>query len=249
MKLTDSFVAGLELPTGKTEHFEWDDSLPGFGVRLRGGTKRWYCQYRVGQQQRRESLGDVRKIRIEAARAIARKRFAAVELGTDPAADRAKAKAEAVEALNTLGVVADRYLSAKKDVLRPSSYAAARRYMAEHWQILRAMPITAIKRADIAAVLQEITAERGRISAARARANLGARHFSRRFKSAFGSTPAVYVEQLRLEEARKRLGLKRHNIKTVAASLGYASADAFGRAFERRFGVRPSVYERQFAPR
>jgi len=82
-----------------------------------------------------------------------------------------------------------------------------------------------------------------------ARANLGARHFSRRFKSAFGSTPAVYVEQLRLEEARKRLGLKRHNIKTVAASLGYASADAFGRAFERRFGVRPSVYERQFAPR
>jgi transcriptional regulator GlxA family with amidase domain len=79
-----------------------------------------------------------------------------------------------------------------------------------------------------------------------ARTHLGARHFSRRFKAAFGSTPAIYVEQLRLEEARKRLAMKRHNIKTVAASLGYASADAFGRAFERRFGVRPSVYGKQF---
>jgi integrase len=36
------------------------------------------------------------------------------------------------------------------------------------------MPLATIKRADIAAVLQEITAERGRIAAARARANLGA---------------------------------------------------------------------------
>lgn len=79
-----------------------------------------------------------------------------------------------------------------------------------------------------------------------ARTHLRARHFSRRFKAAFGSTPAIYVEQLRLEEARKRLAMKRHNIKSVAASLGYASADAFGRAFERRFGVRPSVYGKQF---
>lgn len=82
-----------------------------------------------------------------------------------------------------------------------------------------------------------------------ARANLGTRHFSRRFKSAFGQSPAAYVEQLRLEEARKRLQMKRHNIKRVAASLGYASADAFGRAFERRFGIRPSIYEKQFASR
>jgi integrase len=174
MKLTDSIVNTLQIPPGKSELFAWDDSLPGFGVRLRGGTRRWYCQYRVGQQQRRESLGDVRRIKIEAARKIARARFAAVELGADPAADRQKAKADAVAALNTLGVVADRYLVAKKGVLRPSSYAAARLYMSEHWQALRPLPIADIKRADVAAVLQEISASRGRISAARARANLSA---------------------------------------------------------------------------
>ena len=79
-----------------------------------------------------------------------------------------------------------------------------------------------------------------------ARANLGVRHFSRRFKASFGVTPAAYVERLRLDEARKRLTMKRHNIKSVAASVGYTSADAFGRAFERRFGIRPCHYEKQF---
>jgi transcriptional regulator GlxA family with amidase domain len=79
-----------------------------------------------------------------------------------------------------------------------------------------------------------------------ARVHLGVRHFSRRFKAGFGLTPGDYVERLRLDEARKRLPMKKHNIKSVAASLGYASADAFGRAFERRFGIRPSVYEKQF---
>lgn len=174
MKLTDTIVAGLELPAGKTEHFEWDDALPGFGIRIRVGARRWYIQYRVGRQQRRESLGDVRKIKLEAARKIARQRFAAVELGSDPAADRGKAKADAVAAKNTLGAVADRYLSIKKGELRPSSYTAARRYMTQHWRGLRPLPITTIKRADIAAVMQEIVAERGRIAAARARANLSA---------------------------------------------------------------------------
>ena len=79
-----------------------------------------------------------------------------------------------------------------------------------------------------------------------ARVHLGVRHFSRRFKQSFGLTPAAYVERLRLDEARKRLPMKKHNIKSVAASVGYTSADAFGRAFERRFGVRPSHYEKQF---
>jgi hypothetical protein len=84
MKLSDSIVAELELPSGKTEYFAWDDTLPGFGCRLRAGAKRWYVQYRVGRQQRRESLGDTKKIGIQVARKIARNRFAQVELGKIP---------------------------------------------------------------------------------------------------------------------------------------------------------------------
>jgi integrase len=177
MKLTDAIAATIKLPKGKDEFIVWDETLPGFGLRLRrtssGTTRTWRIQYRIGRQQRSESF-DIRKVKLDAARKIARKRFAAIELGADPAADRQRARADTVAAMNTLGAVSERYLSTKKGELRPSSYSAARRYMTEHWRGLRAMPIAAIKRADIAAVLQEITAERGRISAARARANLGA---------------------------------------------------------------------------
>ena len=40
MKLTKEAVAALAMPPGKTDHFEWDDDLPSFGVRLRGRTKK-----------------------------------------------------------------------------------------------------------------------------------------------------------------------------------------------------------------
>jgi integrase len=174
MKLTDNSVAALELPAGKQELFIWDDTLPGFGVRLRGSTKRWYVQYRAGSQQRRESLGDVRKIKLEAARKIARQRFAAVELGADPAAERIRSRVEAAALKLTIGATADRYLKVKKGQLRPSTYRAAARYFRLHWKALRPMPLGETKRADVAAALQEITAAHGKVAAGRARSNLSA---------------------------------------------------------------------------
>jgi integrase len=131
-------------------------------------------QYRAGSQQRRESLGDVRKVKLDAARKIARQRFAQVELGEDPAADRIRARAEAEALTLTIGAVADRYLAAKQDVVRPATYKAAERYFRVQWKSLRDLPIGAIKRANVAAALQEITKAHGRTSAARARSNLSA---------------------------------------------------------------------------
>jgi integrase len=170
MKLTKDTVATLAPPAGKIDHIEWDDALPGFGVRLRGTGKRWVVQYRAGTQQRRESLGDVRKVSLEDARKIARQRFAQVELGVDPAAERERASANAL----TLGVVIGRYMDAKRDRLRPSSFKAAERYLAAHWKPLHGRPLDAIKRADVAARLQETTKAYGRTSAARGRDNLSA---------------------------------------------------------------------------
>ena len=81
MKLAASNVRTIAAPGGKSDHIEWDSALPGFGLRLRGRNRSYVIQYRVGKQQRRESLGDVRRVTLEAARDIARKRFAQVELG------------------------------------------------------------------------------------------------------------------------------------------------------------------------
>jgi integrase len=174
MKLTRDVVAALALPEGKTDHLFWDDAMPGFGVRLRGDSKRWVVQYRVGPQQRRESLGDVRKVKLEDAREIARRRFAQVELGTDPAAERAKAREAANAAKLTLSNVAARYLDAKAARMRPNTYRGAKLHFSVHWKPLGNRPIGNIKRADVAARLQEIVKEHGRTAAARARGNLSA---------------------------------------------------------------------------
>jgi transcriptional regulator GlxA family with amidase domain len=79
------------------------------------------------------------------------------------------------------------------------------------------------------------------------RTNLSARQFTRRFKDAFRLPPAQYVEKLRLDEARRRLPARRQTVESVAASVGYASSEVFRRAFERRFGIAPSVYRKRFA--
>ena len=172
MKLTTGSVAALTLPTGKTDHMEWDDNLPGFGIRVRGQGKHYIVQYRVGTQQRRESLGDVRKIALDQARTIARQRFAAVELGSDPAAEKAKARAaDAVRAL-TLNVAAARYLDYKKDRLSRSSFNSAQRHFHTHFAPLLNRPLADISRKEIAARLQEIIKENGPTAAARARSTL-----------------------------------------------------------------------------
>ncbi len=78
------------------------------------------------------------------------------------------------------------------------------------------------------------------------KAALCPRQFNRRFKNAFNTTPAAFVRELRLAEARRRLSSRNQTIEAVAASTGFQSDDAFRRAFERRFGVAPGVYRRHF---
>ena len=170
MKFTKQAIATLVRPVDKEEHAVWDPEMPAFGVRLRGNSKTWCCTYRVNGKARRESLGDVRKISLEDARKIARQRFAQVELGVDPGAERVRANAQVL----TLGTVADRYLAAKGKLLRSSSFQAATRYLTGHWAPLRNSPLGEIKRAEVAARLQELIRDHGRTAAARARANLSA---------------------------------------------------------------------------
>jgi integrase len=170
MKFTKQTVAALVRPADKDEHAEWDDELPAFGVRLRGNSKTWCCTYRVNGKSRRESLGDVRKISLEDARKIARQRFAQVELGVDPGAERARASVQAL----TFEVAIGRYLEARQDRLRPNTLKAARRYFLDHMKPLHRRPLADIKRADVAGLLQELVKAHGPVSAARARNNISA---------------------------------------------------------------------------
>jgi len=83
------------------------------------------------------------------------------------------------------------------------------------------------------------------VEALAVRACLCPRHFSRVFKHVFNCTPADFVEELRLAEARRRLLGLRSSVEDIAGSVGFHSADAFRRAFERRVGMTPSLFRRQ----
>jgi transcriptional regulator GlxA family with amidase domain len=78
------------------------------------------------------------------------------------------------------------------------------------------------------------------------RIHLCPRQFTRRFKEEFSSTPAAFVQRLRLDEARRRLSVAGSSVEGVARSVGFQDADSFRRAFVQHFGVAPSQYRGRF---
>jgi transcriptional regulator GlxA family with amidase domain len=76
---------------------------------------------------------------------------------------------------------------------------------------------------------------------------MSARHFRRVFTETFGTTPARFVEKLRLEQACIRLTQGSAPIGRIASGVGFNSADAFRRAFRYRYGVTPSEYRERFS--
>jgi hypothetical protein len=89
MNLTAQSIAALKLGTDEIDRFWFDDSIPGFGIRIRAnGTRTWVYQYKIGAEQRRMSLGSVSAIKPAQARAIASELYAKRKLGGDPASER-----------------------------------------------------------------------------------------------------------------------------------------------------------------
>jgi transcriptional regulator GlxA family with amidase domain len=74
-------------------------------------------------------------------------------------------------------------------------------------------------------------------------------HFSKVFKSVFGEPPRDFVQNLRLNEARRRLSKRQKTLRTISQSVGFTSSAAFQRAFEKKFGGRPSGYLENGQPR
>jgi transcriptional regulator GlxA family with amidase domain len=79
------------------------------------------------------------------------------------------------------------------------------------------------------------------------RAAMSERNFARVFVRELGTTPAHYVEQMRLEAARRELELTNKNLKQVALASGFRSAEVMRRAFLRCLRTSPSSYRDHFA--
>jgi len=77
------------------------------------------------------------------------------------------------------------------------------------------------------------------------RLGLSERHFARLFHHEVGVTPAVWVEQVRTDAARRLLE-SNTTPKQVAAQCGFADTDTLRRAFVRQVGVTPASYQKNF---
>src|SRR5215218_3586765 len=155
MRLSRQTISSLTLPPGKTEIIIFDESLPGFGLRLRAGGKRvWIAQYRMGAKQRRITIGSVQALDPDEARRRAKEVLAHAQLGKDPQADKAEARAKAAL---TLGALVERYLDRHAALrLKPKTLAEVQRYLRHHWRPLHSVPLHKVERRHAAAYLAEI---------------------------------------------------------------------------------------------
>src|SRR5215470_18981568 len=78
------------------------------------------------------------------------------------------------------------------------------------------------------------------------RAAMSPRNFARVFLREVGTSPAHFVEQLRIEAARRFLETSAKSLEQVAATTGFGRAELMRRAFHRCLGISPGDYRERF---
>lgn len=79
------------------------------------------------------------------------------------------------------------------------------------------------------------------------RAAISERHLTRLFAAELGTTPAAYVESVRIDAARRLLESTDLTVAEVARRVGFRSDAVLHRAFGRVVRTTPGTYRRHFA--
>jgi transcriptional regulator GlxA family with amidase domain len=95
--------------------------------------------------------------------------------------------------------------------------------------------------------MQEHYADSITIDAIAKEAGISPRHFKRRFRKATGESPLVYLQNLRMETAKRRLETTLDNITEITFQIGYEDSSTFRRLFKRHTGISPREYRDKFS--
>jgi len=125
-------------------------------------------------------------------------------------------------------------------------YARRPGYQSQFSALLRAQSQADNPFADLVAWIQANLDRPLDVAALATYSGLAERTFYRQFVAAMHETPARFVETLRLDAARVLLA-QTLSIKAIAARVGLSPTSRFAEAFERRFGLSPTVFRTMHA--
>ena len=114
---------------------------------------------------------------------------------------------------------------------------------------LRAQRATTTSIAELQAWLGDHLDENLVVEALAELVGMSPRTFARVFRRETGTTPAAFVEELRVESARRLLETTDLTVAAVAGRVGMKHAERLHRAFRRRLGTTPDRYRQHFSRR
>jgi integrase len=209
MKLTSASIRTIKPIPPKTDRIEFDDAVPGFGVRARkGGSKVYIVQYAIGEKTRRMSLGRVELQGVDKAREKAKDILAAVRMGEDPAGEKQRTRTIATE---TFEAVVARFLAFQKahggmndQGLRPRSYTEVERHLTDHARSLNGLLVTKIQQRDVASAISAVRAKGHAATANRVRTSLSSFFAWALSEGLVDGNPVINTKRTR-EVARQRV--------------------------------------------
>lgn len=84
------------------------------------------------------------------------------------------------------------------------------------------------------------------IDAIAQKVGLSPRHFKRRFRKATGESPLAYLQQVRIEAAKKQLETTQESMSEITYRIGYEDSSTFRRLFKKQTGISPREYRDKF---
>jgi transcriptional regulator GlxA family with amidase domain len=80
------------------------------------------------------------------------------------------------------------------------------------------------------------------------RLHVSNRTLGRRFRKAIGETPIAFLQNARIERAKRLLESTRTSVDRIAYRVGYSDVGAFRRLFLKGAGISPRMYRQRFGP-